>query len=208
MFKKYLICLLLIVICLSCLTSAFAETIVYRDPGPVIIILNPDGSVNQRIWPQIQEYYTNKNNNTNNTNNNDDTSDAEPEVPKEIDNDLAKDIFKLTNEERKKAGLNELEYNYELQNAADLRAKESSELFGHTRPNGKDCYSAFNVNYNVAGENLIKADVPIATAETLMNSWMESSGHRANILLPEFTSIAIGIYTKDNVVYASQLFIG
>lgn len=126
----------------------------------------------------------------------------------EISNDLAKELFELTNKERVAAGLTELTYNFDLQDPADLRAAESSIKFDHTRPNGDVCYSVFNVDYAVAGENLIQADKPIADAENLMKTWMESEGHRANILLPEFTSVAIGIYTKDDVVYASQLFVG
>lgn len=126
----------------------------------------------------------------------------------EISNDLAKELFELTNKERVAAGLTELTYNFDLQDPADLRAAESSIKFDHTRPNGDVCYSVFNVDYAVAGENLIQADKPIADAENLMKTWMESEGHRANILLPEFTSVAIGIYTKDDVIYASQLFVG
>ena len=60
----------------------------------------------------------------------------------------------------------------------------------------------------MSGENLIQADKEIADAKNLVKTWMESEGHRANILLPEFTSVAIGIYTKDNIIYASQLFVG
>lgn len=135
-------------------------------------------------------------------------SQEEKTKNQEISNDLAKELFELTNKERVAAGLTELTYNFDLQDPADLRAAESSIKFDHTRPNGDICYSVFNVDYTVAGENLIQADKPIANAENLMKTWMESEGHRANILLPEFTSVAIGIYTKDDVIYASQLFVG
>ena len=226
--KKYLICFLVIVLCLSCLMpTAFAETKVsaiqpdggvpssgyYYERGPVVIILDPNGNVRDRIFYEtVPVYYApqeqTQQNNTNTTE--EKTTDNTEKTPetKEISNELAKQIFDLTNAERKKAGLNELTYNFDLQDAANTRAKECSILFEHTRPTGEDCYSVFNVDYNVAGENLIKADKPIATAENLMKSWMESSGHRANILLPEFTSMAVGIYENNDMIYASQLFVG
>ena len=47
------------------------------------------------------------------------------------------------------------------------------------------------------------ADKEIATAENLVEAWMNSEGHRANILLKDFTGMAIGIYEKDSVVYAA-----
>lgn len=224
--KRYFICFLVIILCLSCLIPvAFAETkvsAIQSDGGaitpntyersPVIVVFDPNGHIVERIYDNTPIYYYESEKTTNNTEAQapaeETKTETTPEVNKEISNELAKQIFELTNAERKKAGLNELTYNFDLQESADLRAKESATLFDHTRPNGESCYSVFNVDYNVAGENLIKADKPIATAENLMKSWMESEGHRANILLPEFTSIAIGVYEKDDVIYASQLFVG
>jgi len=52
------------------------------------------------------------------------------------------------------------------------------------------------------------ADNPISEPEILLDTWMNSEGHRANILLPDFTSIAIGLYEKDDVTYAVQIFMG
>lgn len=224
--KRYFICFLVIILCLSCLIPvAFAETKVSAiqpdggaiapsiyERGPVIVVFDPNGHIVERIYDNAPIYYYEPEKTTNNTEAQapaeETKTEKTPEVNKEISNELAKQIFELTNAERKKAGLNKLTYNFDLQESADLRAKESATLFDHTRPNGESCYSVFNVDYNVAGENLIKADKPIATAENLMKSWMESEGHRANILLPEFTSIAIGVYEKDDVIYASQLFVG
>ena len=126
-----------------------------------------------------------------------------------INNELAKEIFELTNKERVANGLKELAYNPKLQDAADVRAKEITENFSHTRPDGTSCHTIVeDWDYNVTGENLIQADTPIATAENLMKSWMDSPGHRANILLDAFTSIAIGIAEKDGVTYATQIFMG
>ena len=133
---------------------------------------------------------------------------AIPEPVAVIENELAEAIYNLVNEERTAKGLNTLAYEFKLQEAADLRAKEASEAFSHTRPNGTSCYTVFPEDYINAGENLIMSDIQIATADILMKTWMDSPGHRDNILSNKYSAISIGIYTKDNVVYASQLFIG
>jgi len=122
---------------------------------------------------------------------------------------LAEQIFILTNNEREKEGLEELEYNEKLQDAADTRAKECAERFSHTRPNGTSCHTVVaDLDYKVTGENLVKADKPIATAQTLVQAWMDSEAHRDNILLKDFTSMAIGVYETDDMVYAVQIFMG
>ena len=215
--KKYLICILIIILCFSYITPiGFAQnqTVIITQPeqANVILILNYDGTVKERIYFQNNNYSNIANeeepiepvdNNNKETN---ETIEPTIDTPAVI-NDLANEIFELINKERTAAGLSKLEYNFELQSGADIRAKEASESFSHTRPSGETCYTAFNVNYNVAGENLIMADKQIATAENLVKTWMESEGHKANILLPEFTSTAIGVYGED-VIYVAQLFIG
>ena len=142
----------------------------------------------------------------------DDQPTTEDKTPKEgsyAPTKLAEDIFILVNQARMDAEVNTVSYNNkELQESADLRAKEISEKFEHTRPDGTDCFTAFPKDYVVGGENIIMADEPIATANNMMQSWMESEGHRHNILLADFTQMAVGIYEKDGVVYAAQLFIG
>ena len=123
--------------------------------------------------------------------------------------ELAQEIFELTNQERVSRGLTALTYSEELQEAANIRAKESSIQFSHTRPDGSSCHSIVeDMDYSVTGENLIMADQPLSSAEILVDTWMNSEGHRYNILLPEFTKIAIGVYIKDNITYATQIFMG
>ena len=120
---------------------------------------------------------------------------------------LAEDLFILVNQARMDAELQPVIYDYDLQEAADLRAKEASISFSHTRPNGQDCFTVFP-DYYAAGENLAVADIELADAETIMNLWMYSEGHKANILNDDFTGMAIGRYESDGIVYVSQLFIG
>jgi uncharacterized protein YkwD len=121
---------------------------------------------------------------------------------------LAESIFFLTNQERVNAGLKPLGYAYALQDEADTRAREASVMFSHTRPNGQSCHDIVPQTYAVTGENLILANKPIATAENLVASWMGSEGHRYNILLKDFTGLAVGVCEKDGVVYACQIFVG
>lgn len=123
-------------------------------------------------------------------------------------NTTANEIFKLINKERAANELKPLTYNKDLQAAADTRAKECATLFSHMRPDGSSCHSVVKVDYNVTGENLIKADKPAASAAGLVYAWMNSDGHRSNILLPEYTSTAIGVYEKDGVVHVCQIFLG
>lgn len=121
---------------------------------------------------------------------------------------LIEDIFILVNQARMDAHIEPLMYNSEIQYVADLRAKEISEKFSHQRPDGTECFTAFPDDYNVAGENLIMADHEISSAEILMDTWMNSEGHRENILAQRFTSIAIGIYQTETLTYVTQIFVG
>lgn len=135
--------------------------------------------------------------------------DEDQSIEYNIDHEqLIKDIFELVNQEREKNNIPALTYNKEIQDAADLRAKEASESFSHTRPDGSSCHDVIKLEYYATGENLLMADKEIATAENMMKTWMDSEGHRANILLKDFTEMAIGIYEKDNIVYATQIFLG
>lgn len=117
---------------------------------------------------------------------------------------LAMDVIKLVNKERIKVGLAPLNYDPQLAKAAAIRAEESSILFSHTRPNGERCFTVLkeaNIAYHYAGENLAKN---FKTPESVVQGWMGSEGHRANILNEKYTKIGVGYYD-----YCwSQFFIG
>lgn len=122
---------------------------------------------------------------------------------------INEEIFALINQVRQKNNLPVLTYNKNLQAAADLRAKESSIQFSHTRPDGSSCHSVITDDYFVVGENLLKADPELSTAAMMVDAWMNSKSHRDNILLQHFTETAIGVYiADDNVTYVAQLFKG
>ena len=81
-----------------------------------------------------------------------------------------------------------------VQSAAQVRAKEIVSSFSHTRPNGSSFSSALTeagVSFRGAGENIAMASPP---PKKVMEGWMNSSGHRANILNSSYTSIGVGSY--------------
>ena len=121
-------------------------------------------------------------------------------------NSLLSGIFKRINEARVNNGLGVLGYDTALQMTADIRAKESSESFGHTRPDGSAAVTAVTVDYNVAGENLIQVNKEYASVDLLVETWLASDAHRANIMLADFSQTALGIYETNGVIYISQIF--
>ncbi len=116
-------------------------------------------------------------------------------------------IVELVNEARADAGLKPVTLRQDLTAVAQLRAKETVSLFSHTRPNGTSCFTALGehgVSYRGAGENIAYGQ---RSPEEVMEGWMNSSGHRANILNANFTSIGVGYYQAANSVkYWSQMF--
>ncbi len=113
----------------------------------------------------------------------------------------------MVNAERAKEGLNPLTIDKKVAAAALVRAKETVQSFSHTRPDGRSFSTVFaenGVSYRGAGENIAYG---YRSAEQVMNAWMNSSGHRANIMNPNYTSIGIGYYQTDSgVQYWTQLF--
>ena len=120
--------------------------------------------------------------------------------------DCIKEIVKIVNDERTKNGLPTLVNRIDLNELADIRAKEIVQKFAHTRPDGSSCFSVLsNTHYMSAGENIAYGQ---PTAAKVMNSWMNSSGHRANILSTDFNCIGVGHYELNGIDYWVQIFIG
>ena len=118
-----------------------------------------------------------------------------------------KEVVDLVNAERVKEGLAPLTISLDVQAAAMIRAKECEQLFSHTRPNGSSFATALKeqgVSYRSAGENIAWGQ---RSPEEVMKAWMNSSGHRANIMNPNFTTIGVGYYENANGTdYWCQLF--
>ncbi len=114
-------------------------------------------------------------------------------------------VFQLVNQRRIENGLTELTYRNDIQDAANIRANEIISTFSHTRPDGSSCFTSVNVNYYAIGENIASGQ---KSAAEVMNAWMNSPGHRANILSKQFTGIAVGVVQYQGVSYWVQIFIG
>ena len=113
--------------------------------------------------------------------------------------DMAWQVLNLVNKERAANGLAPLTMDKKLMATAVGRAAETTVLFDHTRPNGTSCFTAFPDGIGYAGEN-IAAGYP--SASSVVSAWMNSSGHRANILNPNFKSIGIGcVYQSTGYGY-------
>ncbi len=138
---------------------------------------------------------------------------TEPSKPSEKPSDTetqsvsayAKQVVRLVNQERAKAGLPALTLDATASKAAQVRAKEIRTSFSHTRPNGNSCFTALKeagVSYRTAGENIAAGQ---RTPEQVVAAWMHSEGHRKNILGSQYTAIGVG-YLEGG--YWAQFFIG
>ena len=117
--------------------------------------------------------------------------------------EIAEEVIRLTNAEREKAGLNPLEMDDSLMKAADVRVKEMGESFSHTRPDGsKYITAAQEAGYSgsYVGEN---GSAGKSTAEYIVSSWMNSEGHRENILNPNYNYIGVAYNYNIGSEYGS-----
>jgi uncharacterized protein YkwD len=118
--------------------------------------------------------------------------------------DYRQEVLRLVNVERAKEGVAPLAYFTDGQRAADVRAAEILNTFSHTRPNGESCFTVLDdlgYRYYTCGENIAKG---YTTPAQVVEAWMNSQGHRRNILDPNFTHLAVG-YGEGNCWV--QLFI-
>ena len=164
------------------------------------------------------------NNNSNTGNDNNQGNDNVVEKPSDDNNtsndnqtttgsflSFQKEVTRLVNVERSKRGLSELSFNTQLSNVATIKSQDmiNKNYFDHTSPtygSPFDMMKQFNISYRTAGENIAMGQ---RTPAEVVNSWMNSSGHRANILNANFTDIGIGVAKSSNgTLYWTQMFIG
>ncbi|MCP8971284.1 CAP domain-containing protein [Ectobacillus ponti] len=117
-------------------------------------------------------------------------------------------VVSLTNAERAKAGLRPLQVDTKLSQVARAKSQDmaSHNYFSHTSPtygSPFDMMKQFGVTYSYAGENIAMGQ---RTPEEVMTAWMNSAGHRANILNKSYTHIGVGYVSGKNVW--TQEFIG
>ena len=104
-------------------------------------------------------------------------------------------VLNIVNQRRAENGLSPLTMDKDLLDAAMLRAAEITIKFSHTRPSGQSCDT---VSYKVYGENIAYG---YGTPDDVMRAWMNSTGHRENILTVDYTSIGVGCFYKDGIYY-------
>lgn len=118
----------------------------------------------------------------------------------------AQEVLKLVNEKRSANGLSPLSFDTKVQKAADTRAEEIKKSFSHTRPDGKSFSTALSdvgAVFSGAGENIA---IGQKTPEEVVSAWMNSSGHRANILNSKYKYIGIGCVKSGSGYAWTQLF--
>jgi uncharacterized YkwD family protein/spore coat assembly protein SafA len=118
-----------------------------------------------------------------------------------------REVVRLVNEERAKRGLDELIYDWELSRVARYKSLDMNEkkYFSHTSPTYGSPFQmmkSFGIKYKSAAENIARGQ---ADAAAVVKAWMNSSGHRANILNASFTHIGVGFAFDGR--YWTQMFI-
>ncbi|MDQ0300717.1 putative YkwD family protein [Salibacterium salarium] len=154
----------------------------------------------------------------------DDATEIEPDENQESDNDreeegegtnnendatgMEEEVVTLTNAEREKEGLSPLKQDSNVAEVAQAKSEDMSnnDYFAHRSPNyGSpfDMLEDYNVEFTIAAENIAQGQ---QTADQVVEGWMNSEGHRKNIMNPNLTHIGIGF--EENGKYWTQMFIG
>ncbi|HET7627196.1 MAG TPA: CAP domain-containing protein [Bacillales bacterium] len=123
-------------------------------------------------------------------------------------NKYEQQVIVLTNQERTKRGLKPLKTDVDLSKMARDKSRDMAvhHYFAHNSPtygSPFDMMKAYGISYNYAGENIAKGQ---RSPEEVVNAWMNSKGHRENILNPHYTHIGVGYISEGNIW--SQEFTG
>lgn len=121
--------------------------------------------------------------------------------------DFEQEVIRLVNEIRAENGLKALSYDWELARVARYKSQDMKDngYFAHNSPvygTPFQMIKNFGISYRSAGENIAKG---YASPQAVVNAWMNSSGHRANILNANYTHIGVGYVSGGN--YWTQMFI-
>lgn len=124
--------------------------------------------------------------------------------------DMEQEVLKLVNKVRSENGLSPLAWADDVANVARAHSKDMIDrsFFSHTNPDGLSPFDRLNnngISFRSAAENIAYGQ---RTAEAVMDAWMNSSGHRANILNKNITEIGIGAVKNQNgTIYWTQVFV-
>ena len=113
----------------------------------------------------------------------------------------ASQVITLLNEQRVNNGLSPLTADSTLTAAAMQRAAETVIYFSHTRPDGSRCFTAFDGAWR--GENIAAGQ---ADPDEVITGWMNSTGHRKNILEANYTSVGVGCFNYKGINFWVQCF--
>ncbi|MBP1557337.1 MAG: serine protease [Oscillospiraceae bacterium] len=116
-------------------------------------------------------------------------------------------VAELVNEQRAKYGLSPLKLSSDISAVARAKSQDMADngYFSHTSPtygSPFDMLKSFGISYKAAGENIAQG---YSTPESVVNGWMNSAGHRANILSENFTELGVGYVANGN--YWTQMFV-
>ena len=134
------------------------------------------------------------------------TAPAETSSPQPSNSNYANEVLRLVNVERAKAGKSALTMDSKLNQAAYRRSVEIVSVFSHTRPDGSSAFTVldeFGINAQAAGENIAWGQ---RSPSEVVNGWMNSDGHRANILSDKFGKLGVGVHEENGRLYWTQLF--
>lgn len=123
-----------------------------------------------------------------------------------VSSNFAQEVLELVNYERAKKHLKPLKLSNSLSHCAQIRAKEITKKFSHTRPSGYSCFTVIPKPYRTVGENIAAGQ---RSAKEVVQAWMDSPGHRENIMNPKFKELGMGyLYLPDSKYkhYWAQLF--
>lgn len=115
--------------------------------------------------------------------------------------EYAAEVANIVNQYRAEAGLSPLTLSPSLCEACDIRSEELLTSFSHTRPDGQSCFTIFadlDISCCRSGENIAAGQ---ATPQDVMNTWMNSEGHKNNIMNPNFGKIGIAYCYDENAPY-------
>lgn len=169
----------------------------------------------EATYPEVNNDTTapeaNKNNRTVPSNSNNQQAEAPVKTPTANVNqsvsEFEKQVVNLTNAERTKAGLKPLEIYTPLMNVAEAKSADMAKnnYFSHTSPtygSPFDQIKAAGISYRAAGENIAQGQ---KTPQEVVQAWMDSPGHRQNIMNANYTHIGVGFVEDGN--YWTQQFI-
>ena len=168
----------------------------YNVPFGKVLILNKHFRNQHLIHPRDEVELPDGSTGTSTSESGTGDSDAQDSKVTQAEMTQAEAVLQLVNQERKKAGVQPLTLSEKITSIANTKAKDMADknYFSHQSPtygSPFDMLKQFGVSYSYAGENIAAGQ---KTAEEVMNSWMNSSGHRQNILNKNYTQLGVGFY--------------